>query len=151
MRPIVTLLREAFEGPSGPSTYFVDNQPNAGIFGTIGELDAADASRPARPASATVAGPVHHVLFHIAASIAWLRGDRAGRDWRESWTVRAVDEVAWSRLRSDLRNEYEELIQTIENDAPNDEELATAIRAVAHAAYDLGAMRQVIARAREGK
>lgn len=27
------LLRETFEGPAGPSTYFIDNGPKAGFFG----------------------------------------------------------------------------------------------------------------------
>jgi hypothetical protein len=47
-----------------------------------------------------------------------------------------------------LRDRFEELARAIEEEAPaGDDALATAIAAIAHAAYHLGAIRQRLAMA----
>ena len=38
---LLRILREAFEGPPGPWTYFSDTGPGAGLLGTIGGMSAA--------------------------------------------------------------------------------------------------------------
>jgi hypothetical protein len=50
------LLKEAFEGPPGPWSYFTDRSPGAGLFGTIDRLNAAAASRTSR-AGGTACSP----------------------------------------------------------------------------------------------
>ncbi|HEY7113787.1 MAG TPA: hypothetical protein VIA45_12720, partial [Thermoanaerobaculia bacterium] len=143
-----TLLRETFEGPSGPSTYYIDSDPSAGFLATLGSLSAAAASKPLGKGGATIAGHAHHAAFHLETASAWLRGDREPRDWSRSWSVSAVDEPAWAALRETLRDRFEELMRTIEKEAPSEEEaLGTAIAAIAHAAYHLGAIRQRLAMA----
>ncbi len=143
---LTTLLRETFEGPPGPSTYFIDNDPRAGLFAAIDALTPAQASAAPFPGAPTIAGHVHHIAFHVEMSSAWMRGDRADRDWKESWTVREVDAGQWERVRRDVRARYADLLRAIETEpsAPA-EALATSIGAVAHAAYHLGAIRQRIA------
>jgi hypothetical protein len=140
-----TLLREAFEGPAGPSTYFIDNDKGSGFFAVLDALSAAEASRPMRPGGPTVAGHAHHAGFHLDMSSAWLRGDREPRDWDVSWQVKTVDESAWAALRRRLRQQYAALLDAIEKEpSANGVELATTIGAIAHAAYHLGAVRQSI-------
>ena len=87
----LTLLRETFEGPSGSSTYYIDNDPSAGFLATLGGLSAAAASKPFGKGAATIAGHAHHAAFHLETSSAWLRGDREPRDWSRSWSVSAVN------------------------------------------------------------
>src|SRR2546430_6017136 len=58
---LTRMLREAFEGPPGPWTYFTDTSPGTGVFGTIDGLSAADASQEGGPGSTTIAGHVHHL------------------------------------------------------------------------------------------
>ena len=141
-----TLLRETFEGPSGPSTYFIDNDPKAGLLAALDGLTPQEASAAPSAGGATIAGHAHHIAFHLETSSAWVRGDHADRDWKESWSVREVDAKAWERVRSDVRAKYRDLLRSIE-ERPNarSEDLATSIGAVAHAAYHLGAIRQRIA------
>src|SRR5215510_9125025 len=116
------VLREGFEGPAGQRwTYFIDNEPNAGVFGTIDGLTAAQASSPSGPNATTTAAHVHHLCFAVSASRAWLDGDRSQRDWTESWRVREVDDAAWARLRAELWREYEALGKAIEHVTMNDE------------------------------
>lgn len=146
--PVVSslaLIRETFEGPAGPSTYFIDNDPKAGFFGALDALSAAEASRPMRPGGPTVAGHVFHAGFHLDMSTAWLRGDRADRDWAKSWEVGSVDDAAWSDLRRQLRGQYEAFCRTVAKEpAGGGESFPTILGALAHAAYHLGAVKQAL-------
>jgi len=144
-----TLLRETFEGPAGASTYYIDNDPTAGFLAALDGLTPQEASAAPHPGGASIAGHAHHVAFHLEMSSAWLRGDHADRDWKQSWKVREVDARAWERVRRDVRTKYQDLVRAID-ERPNarSDDLATSIGAVAHAAYHLGAIRQRIAAAR---
>ncbi len=143
---ILTLLKETFEGPSGPSTYFIDNDPKAGFFGAIDALSPSEASRSPRPGAPSIAAHVHHEAFHAEMSSAWMRGDRKDRDWKESWSVQEVDAKEWDAERRALKTEYEKLVRAIRDvPAARAEELPTTLGALAHAAYHLGEIRQRIA------
>src|ERR1041385_6641533 len=63
---LIRMLREAFEGPPGPWTYFIDTSRGTGVFATIGGLSAAAASRPGGPAGTTIAGHVHRSEEHTS-------------------------------------------------------------------------------------
>ena len=140
------LLRETFEGPSGPSTYYIDNDPKGGFFGALDALTAAEASRPMRHGGPTIAAHVFHAGFHLDMTAAWLRGDRADRDWAKSWGLGTVDDAAWAALRRQFRGQYEALRQVLSRE-PEDggESLPTILGAITHGAYHLGAVKQVIA------
>jgi hypothetical protein len=143
---LARILREAFEGPPGPWTYFTDTSAAAGVFGTINELSAAEASRPSGPAGTTIAGHVHHVCSSLALTTRSIRGGAAGRDRSTSWTVTAVDTAQWADLKAELRRAYGALLVTLETHAAWDEDtLGDAIGAIAHTAYHLGAVRQRLA------
>jgi len=140
---LIRMLREAFEGPPGPWTYFTDTSPGTGVFGTIGGLSAAAASRSGGPGGTTIAGHVHHLSASVALSTQGLRGEPTSRDRSRSWTVSVVDDAAWTALRARLREEYDRLLVAVEMHARWDEDaLGVAIGALAHTAYHLGAIRQ---------
>ncbi len=146
---VLTLLKETFEGPSGPSTYFIDNDPKAGLFGAIDALSPSEASRSPKPGAPSIAAQVHHIAFHAEMSSAWLRGDRKDRDWAKSWSLQEVDAKEWDTLRREVRSEYEKLIRAIrEEPAARGEALPTVLGALAHAAYHLGEIRLRLADAR---
>ncbi|PYU35747.1 MAG: hypothetical protein DMG28_02040 [Acidobacteria bacterium] len=50
----------------------------------------------------------------MAATSAWIQGDRTPHDWRESWRVSMLDDATWHML-GQLRCEYEEFHQAIES------------------------------------
>src|SRR4051794_27588814 len=142
----LTLLRETFEGAQGSSTYYLDNAPGRGFLGTIEALDSEQASRPISKSGATIAGHVYHAGFHLDMTTAWIHGDRADRDWTESWVVKKVDDAEWRRLRDGLRRQFDQLARAIETEpSAIGESLPTTIGAIAHAAYHLGAIRQSLA------
>ena len=140
---VTRMLREAFEGPPGPWSYFTDTSPGTGVFGTIQGLSAARASQMGGPGHTTIAGHLHHLCVSAALSTRALRGEPASRDRTQSWTVSKVDDAAWSALRARLREEYTSLMVAVETHAQWDEEaLGVAMGAIAHTAYHLGAIRQ---------
>ena len=143
---VTRMLREAFEGPPGPWTYFTDTSPGTGVFSTINGLTAAAASTPGGPSHTTIAGHVHHLCSSLALSAAGLRGGSSSRDRSGSWTVSIVDDGEWTALRARLRDEYEKLLVAVSTRAVWDEELlGVAMGAIAHTAYHLGAIRQRLA------
>ena len=144
---LVAVLSEAFEGPSAKWSYFTDAGRESGLLGTLEKLDAEEASRPV--GETTIAAHAHHVAFGLEASAAWIRGDRAAREWQESWSVVTVNEESWNRLQQRLRAKYEDLRGALRDDAAaSAESMGVAIGALAHAAYHLGSIRQKLAAAR---
>ncbi len=143
-KQLAGVLREAVDGPPERWSYFTDNSPDAGYVGTIGKLDAALASRLIGGTS--IASHVYHAIFAMEASAKWIRGDKSPRDWKKSWSVSAVDDAAWSSLKSRLRDVSQDLRSAIESSTLSDaDSLGGAIGALAHLGYHLGAIRQKIA------
>ena len=140
---VTRMLREAFEGPPGPWTYFTDTSAGHGVFATINGLTAAAASTPGGPSRTTIAGHIHHVCSSIALSTSGLRGGSPPRDRSGSWTVSTVTDAEWTALRARLRDEYEQLLVAVTTRTLWDEDVVgTAMGAIAHTAYHLGAIRQ---------
>jgi hypothetical protein len=143
---VVRMLREAYEGPPGPWTYFTDQGPGTGVFGTVDALTATEASRQGGPGHTTIAGHVHHLSLSLALSTRELRGESTSRDRSRSWTVSTVDDAAWAVARAGLRQAYHSLVVAVERHALWDEDaLGVAMGAIAHTAYHLGAIRQRLA------
>jgi hypothetical protein len=147
VRQLLTVLREAGEGPSGPSTYFIDKKPDAGLLGALGAISADEASRIWGDTS--IAAHAHHIAFAMADSAAIIEGHRTPPDWKESWSVSSVDEAGWKDLVSRVGREYERLRRAVESRASSSAELfGEAVGATAHVAYHLGAIRQKMAASR---
>jgi hypothetical protein len=144
IRQIIAVLSEAFEGPAQQWSYFTDHGRESGMLGTLDAVDAEEASRPV--AGTSIAAHAHHVAFGLAASAAWIRGDRGSRDWQESWKVSKVDEESWRNLRRTLEERLQDLRAAIASGgAASAEAAGVSIAAAAHAAYHLGAIRQKVA------
>ncbi len=149
LRAVLPILSEAFAGPADPrSTHFVNNEPDCGLFGTLDALTAEHASTPVEDGRATAAAQAEHVRFSLDVSTRWLRGDRGKADWPGSWEVRQVDEDAWTELRHALRRAYDEFVVVVHQVPMEAELLEGLVATVAHAAYHLGALRQIAMSAR---
>lgn len=141
VRQLSNVLQEAVEGSSGPWTYFIDNRPDAGVFGALAGLTAAEASRA--QGGTSIAAHAHHVAFAMEASAASIEGDRTPRDWKKSWRVKTVDAAAWKELVARLHREYQGLRQAVLSKAWSSEEaFGETVGVIAHIAYHLGAIRQ---------
>jgi hypothetical protein len=152
LRSLLMVLDEAYEGPADPrGTWFTNNALDSGVLGTLRETSAADASRAPFAGARSIAAHASHVRFSLDISTRWLRGETPDGDWNESWAIETVDEPAWSELRGRIEGGYRALRDVLEAREEWDEQrLAGAAGAVAHAAYHLGAIRQLAIAARAG-
>jgi len=151
IQSIVNLLTEAYAGPPDPrSTWFIDNEPDSGILGTLANVSAIEASTSAdgsgEPGS-TIASNVEHLRWSLANANAALRGENFNSKWSESWNLLDADEAKWDRLRRELRSEFETLREAIkrQEDLPGDY-LDGTLALVPHAAFHLGIIRQMVER-----
>jgi len=142
---VTELFSEAYEGPQHAYTWFVDNDPGAGLLGTLARLPAEAASRPTVPGGATIAAHAEHLRWSLAMANAFARGEQPQAKWAESWSVRTVDATSWERLQADLKREFDTLKAAIQaNPNLSGVQVLTGILAlIPHAAYHLGAVRQM--------
>jgi hypothetical protein len=147
VQQLLAVLAEAFDGPAQKWSYFTDHGAESGLLGTLARVTAADASRVWN--GSTIAAHANHVRFALAASAAWIAGDRNSRDWSESWRLSAVDDAAWKRLQEEIRIGHGDLRRAIESHgASSAEAMGGALAALAHTGYHLGAIRQKLVAAR---
>lgn len=145
LQAVLPILSEAFAGPADPrSTHFVNNVPDCGLFGTLDALTAEQASTPVEEGGSTAAAQAEHLRFSLDVSVRWMRGEREKADWPRSWDVREVDDDAWAELREQLRRTYGAFVEMVEQRPMDAELLEGLVATVAHAAYHLGALRQIV-------
>ena len=141
----VEIFSEAFEAikPGATGTWFVEK--NEGFFQAIDGLSAERASRVIAPDVSTVAAHTDHTRYYIALTNAFLRGETPTADWDASWQNQTVDEVKWKEIRDQLKEEVGQLMAFAKDHTPETtEELIGAFANVAHAAFHLGAVRQLL-------
>lgn len=140
---IVNVLDETFIFRNKPWTYFTDNKPDAGYLGLLENLSATDASRPIGGTS--IVSHVHHVIFSLLESGAWIRGDHSHRDWNESWRVNSVTDEEWSKMLEYVRTSFLALRTAIKDNGAKDiMTIGGTVGVLAHMAFHLGAIRQKV-------
>ena len=152
LNSVIELLTEAYAGPPDPrNTWFIDNEPDSGLLDMLAGVSASEASRSvdgSGETGSTIASNAEHLRWSLAMMNAAIRGEPQG-DWKESWLLVDVDEAGWIRLRSELRAEFETLVQALKSQVELPEEYLTGTLALLpHAAFHLGLIRQMIERVR---
>lgn len=154
VKGVLEMLREAYEGGRpGQGTGFVestkaDGSRNSGLFATLDALTAGQASQ-STALGVSVAAHAAHVAYHLEVTLRWVNGDRGPFDWPGSFAPGAVDEAAWAATRARVRAAYDALAAWAAVRPHWNEDAAGALAAsAAHAAYHLGAIRQVAKLAR---
>lgn len=149
------LLTEAYAGPPDPTvTWFVDNEPDAGILSLLAEVTAQEASTSvdgSGAAGTSIAANAEHLRWSLSNATGALRGEPYRSNWAESWHLREVDESEWDHLRQSLRAEFEALREALSEQQELPGVFLNGVLAlIPHAAYHLGTMRQMLERVREG-
>lgn len=141
---VLEIFTEAFEGvkPGAEGTWFVEGRQC--LLATFTEVTAEQASL--RPnGSSSIAAHLNHARYYLWSANAFGRGEEPKLDWESSWSVQTVDDGAWSQLRSDLVNEYQQVCEYMRSGPIDKPDIVTGIIAnVAHAAFHLGAVRQLM-------
>jgi hypothetical protein len=145
---LVKLLKEIFTGPPGGEA-FILNPGDTGLLGQLDALDAAAASARPMPGRTTIASHVDHVRYGLSLLNRWIAGEPnpwAGADWEAAWRTTTVTAPQWRELRDELRREAEAWQPAIASRTEWDDISACgSLSSVAHTAYHLGAIRQLVA------
>lgn len=145
------MLTEAVEGGApGEGTAFLDGTAadgsgNHGLLATLRGLSAEQASREVNGTS--LAGQARHTALHLGVAVRWERdGDRGPFDWKGSFLPQEVNEAEWHELRERVQTAYDELLTFLRTPGALDDATyaGTVAGALAHVAYHLGAMRQML-------
>ena len=145
---ISKLLTEIFDGPPGNEA-FILNPGDPGLLRQLDTIDSGAASSRSFPGKTTIASHVDHVCYGLSLLNRWAAGEEnpfADADWEASWRRTTVTDEQWLKLRETLRRQAAQWQQAVAaRRAWNDLAAAGAIASVAHTAYHLGAIRQILA------
>jgi hypothetical protein len=137
------LLKEFFESPPTTGASCLDQK--TGLFDTLSALSAEQASKRTGEAP-SLAAHCEHVRFYNDILIRDLKGETIGKiDWKQSWLLQTVNSDEWQILRDTLTKQYQELTVLLESfDVWDDDKVGIPMAILAHTAYHLGAIRQLI-------
>jgi len=147
-RALSKLLTEIFDGPPGSEAYML-NQGDPGLLRQLESVPASVASRRPMPGKTTIAAHVDHVHYGFTLLNRWAAGESnpwADADWNASWQRSTVTDNQWRTLRDRLRREAETWQNVVRTRTVWDDITAAgALSSVAHTAYHVGAIRQILA------
>ena len=141
-RELGHLLDETFESVHG---IYLDK--GTSLCETLAAVPAEVASRPVSRRGTSVVAHVVHLTFYLDLLGRGLRGEAVGPvDWEETWRVHEATPAEWSGMQQHLTETYRKLRDTL--DAPGvwegENAVGDSIAIVAHTAYHLGAIRQML-------
>ncbi len=141
LKSILYLLRETFEGSLETGSVYLDK--GVGVLNTLDKLSADEVSR--KFGSTTIAAHSEHAKFYLDRLCEFMEGRTEKVNWEDSWLIETVNETEWNYLRQAVRKSYENTLLTFAKiEDWNEDTLGEAIGIVAHTAYHLGAIRQMM-------
>lgn len=134
-----------------PRNAVVLNGGDVGLLKSLDKLTAVEASQSAQ-GGATVAAHTQHLRYGLSLMNRWAAegGDPfADASWEDAWKLARVNDAQWREIRAGLAEEVARWLEALR--APT-ESLRRDPRgcagSVAHVAYHLGAIRQIVRHAR---
>ena len=145
LEQVVELLRETFEGGlPGQGTQYLDH--GSGIRATLANV-TADRTSLRLDGHPSIAAYARHMNFHLRVASEWIQGNHERRDWPASFEPQTVTEEEWARLKQDLEVSRTELVRVLQSLTPERFlEEGAGLGSIAHLAYHLGAIRQLMHR-----
>ena len=141
------LLIEIFDGPPGAEAYIL-NPGDPGLHRQLQAISASKASAQPIPGRPSIAAHVDHVHFGLSLLTRWLSGEQnpwADADWNGSWQRTTVTDDQWRMLRDSLREKADKWQKGVAVRTDwDDVNAAAALSTIAHTAYHLGAIRQIL-------
>lgn len=142
------LLREAYFEPENPEApWFTDDEAGAGFLGTVETLSPEEASRAPYGGGDTIAAHCNHLAYHLSLANRAFQGEDAfaSADWPGSWEIQGVNDSGWKLLLEQLAVELDRCLALLPTvDLANPMQLKGALALLAHGAWHLGAVRQLI-------
>jgi len=140
-KEINDLLTETFDKAAG---IYLDR--GTSLFETFGQIDAVTASQPAVAGGTSIAGHVEHMRWYLEITEGFIKGETyKGFDWNTTWQVKEVSDDEWKVLVQSLRTAWDSFRTFMSEFEDWDENrLGGALGVIAHNAYHLGAIRQIL-------
>jgi hypothetical protein len=137
------LLKEFFESPPASGAACLDQK--TGLFDTLESLSSLQVSKRVIDAP-SIAAHCEHVRFYNNLLLSDLKGEAVGKvDWQQTWLTQHVTEEAWQTLKNKLKEQYGEMMVLLESTSDwNDDSVGIPMAILAHTAYHLGAIRQLL-------
>lgn len=139
---LTAMLHETFVGVHG---IYLDR--GTSLLETLATVSAEQASQQISSASSTLAAKVIHLRFYIHVLERYMFHQQEGKvDWDESWKTQTVTAEEWATLLSDVKADYDHLIDVVKNveDWNDDDLLGGAWAIVVHTAHHLGEIREAL-------
>jgi hypothetical protein len=140
------LLLDEFAGEppkAEPGNACLDS--DAGWKQTLEVVDATRASRPAVPGGTTIAAHTAHAAYYVELLQRFAAGEEPTPDWPGSFQPSDVDERSWDEQRERLLAALRRFRAMVAaNTDWSEERTQGALSIVAHTAYHLGAVRQLL-------
>jgi hypothetical protein len=145
LRPFLFILDEFAGHPPKPTPGSACLDRDTGWLPTLAAIDAVRASRPIAPGGTSIAAQTAHTAYYIELIEAAMRGPEPVSDWPGSFQPAVVDDAAWQASRERLHDALERFRALVTSDRAWDERtLGDALGVLAHTAYHLGAVRQMV-------
>jgi len=150
-RAVSKLLIEVFNGPPAQEAYIL-NPGDSGLLGQLETISAATASKQAIPGKPSIAAHVDHLHFGMSLLTRWISGEEnpwADADWTGAWKRNTVTDEEWRTLCDNLRKQSDTWRNAVTARTQWDDITAAgALSTIAHTAYHLGAIRQILTAAK---
>jgi len=138
------LLNEILYGTSNGAdgTCFV--QGDEALLATLQDLSAEEASRIPAPGMSSIAAHLIHTNYYLWHSLQYMEGKEIEGEWEASWAKQAVTQEEWAAEQERLKTQVECFCNLLDSmDFTEEWNLVGGIANVGHAAYHLGAIRQL--------
>ena len=143
-KSLFALLRETFEGTNTAFGTMYLNE-GTGLFATIENVSAETASHSISEGRATIAAHCEHTRFYLEFLTDYLNENFKMADWNDSWKVKTVNEAEWNALRGQMQKAYQKVNDMVDDvETWNDFKISGALGILAHTAYHLSAIRQIL-------
>jgi hypothetical protein len=147
-KAVIKLLVEIFNGPPGDEAYVL-NPGDPGLLRQLESIPSGVASAIPISGKSSIAAHADHVQYGLSLLTRWVGGEEnpwATADWNASWKRTTVSEGQWKTLLSNLRRDAEVWRTAVSRMSSLDDLSASGtLASVAHTAYHLGAIRQILA------
>ena len=145
-RALTHLFSELVDGVTG-SGGFMLNTGDIGLLRSLEKLSAEDASRSTN-GGATIAAHTQHVRYGLSLMNQWASeggNPFANAKWDEAWKISAVTGDQWKEIRNGLRDEARRWLDALKTPREvHGIEYTGMVSSIAHLAYHLGAIRQIV-------
>ncbi|RQO73986.1 hypothetical protein DBR43_00840 [Pedobacter sp. KBW06] len=146
IKGLLDLLQELYVRTHNEQSWVIDATPGHGFTAAIETISAEQASTRIVKGGSTIASHTEHLRWSLCFALEFYKGNTPPDDWGTSWKISEVNESQWIELQQDLLEAYllvREAIAEVK-DWSNPDLWKGTLALLPHAAYHLGAVKQIM-------